>query len=92
LDFLCGKTAIECQGGQHFVPVKKYGGEDDLKIRLDRDNLKYMQCKDNGINVIYIIPYRYRNTNVFKEFYIDKNYIFFKDIDDELVNRLRSVL
>ena len=92
LDFLCGKTAIECQGGQHFVPVKKYGGEDGLKIRLDRDNLKYIQCKDNGINVIYIIPYRYRNTSVFKEFYTDKNYIFFKDIDDELINRLRSVL
>jgi len=92
LDFLCNKIAIECQGGQHFIPVKKYGGEDGLRLRINRDKLKYTQCKDNGINIIYIIPTRYKNTDVFKEFYSDKNYIFFKNIDDELIKRLREVL
>jgi len=92
LDFLCGKIAIECQGGQHFVTVKKYGGDEGLVTRLERDKLKYEKCKEHNIPIIYIIPYRYRNSKVFNDFYKDKNYIFFKDIDDKLVDRLREVL
>jgi hypothetical protein len=89
LDFLCGNVAIECQGGQHFVPVKKYGGIDTLKVRFDRDEKKYNLCKEHGINIIYIVPYRYKNTEIFKDFYADKNYVFFKNLDKELIPRLR---
>ena len=92
LDFLCGNIAIECQGGQHFIGVKKYGGADEFFIRLKRDRIKYEKCKEHNIPILYIIPYRYRNTKVFNEFYKDKNYIFFKNIDKELTDRLREVL
>lgn len=43
-------------------------------------------------NNIFIIPYRYRKSKVFNEFYKDKNYVFFRDIDNELIDRLREVL
>ena len=92
LDFLCGNIAIECQGGQHFIGVKKYGGADEFFIRLKRDRIKYEKCKEHNIPILYIIPYRYRNTKVFNEFYKDKNYIFFKNIDKELTDRLRETL
>jgi hypothetical protein len=92
LDFLCGNIAIECQGGQHFVPVKKYGGDEGLVVRLERDKLKYEKCKEHNIPILYIIPYRYRKSKIFNEFYKDKDYIFFRDIDNELIDRLREVL
>ena len=92
LDFLCGNIAIECQGGQHFIPVKRYGGDDGLKLRVDRDEKKHKLCKEHGIDILYIIPYRYRNTKIFRDFYSNKNYIFFKNINNELTDRLREVL
>lgn len=92
LDFLCDNIAIECQGGQHFLPVKKYGGDEGFVVRLERDKLKYEKCKEHSIPILYIIPYRYRKSKVFNEFYKDKDYIFFRDIDSELIKRLREVL
>ena len=92
LDFLCGNVAIECQGGQHFVSVAKYGGDDALKLRIDRDDRKYRLCKEHGIDILYVIPYRYRNTKIFRDFYVGKKYVFFKNIDNELTDRLRAVL
>ena len=85
LDFLCGGLGIECQGGQHFVPVAKYGGNDEFNLIVNRDKEKYKLCKEHGIDILYIIPYRYRNTKIFKEFYSDKKYVFFKNIDKELI-------
>ena len=85
LDFLCGSLGIECQGGQHFVPVAKYGGVNGFNLIVNRDKEKYRLCKEHGINILYIIPYRYRNTKIFKEFYSDKKYVFFKNIDNELI-------
>ena len=92
LDFLCKNIAIECQGGQHFLSIPMYGGDDGLSTRIERDKIKYNQCKNNGISIIYIVPYRYRNTKIFNEFYKDKKYIFFKNIDKELFNMLKEVL
>ena len=92
LDFLCGNMAIECQGGQHFIPVKKYGGIEGLNLILKRDKLKYEQCKNNGIDILYIIPYRYKNNEIFKTFYVDKKYIFFNELNDKLIKQLREVL
>ena len=92
LDFLCGNVAIECQGGQHFIPVKKYGGIKELKNIIERDKLKFEQCKNNGVDILYIIPYRYRNSEIFKMFYNEKKYIFFNNINKELVKQLREVL
>lgn len=46
---------IECQGEQHFKPVKIYGGEGMLKITQARDNLKYEKCVENGLRVRYVV-------------------------------------
>lgn len=46
---------IECQGEQHFKPVKIYGGEEILKTIRARDNLKYEKCTENGLRVLYIV-------------------------------------
>lgn len=51
--------AIECQGLQHFKPVKYYGGEEGLKIRQERDNRKFEACVKNGVKIIYFADYNY---------------------------------
>jgi predicted Zn-ribbon and HTH transcriptional regulator len=60
--------AIECQGIQHFIPIKKFEGEDGYIKTCTRDELKYNLCKEHGIQVIYysenkkLIPENYYNT------------------------------
>lgn len=45
--------AIECQGRQHFEPVKAFGGEDEYKRIVERDREKYNLCKENGVKLLY---------------------------------------
>lgn len=45
--------AIECQGRQHFEPVKAFGGEDEYKRIVERDSEKYNLCKENGVKLLY---------------------------------------
>lgn len=45
--------AIECQGEQHYKPIKFFGGECNFKIQHERDELKRKQCTDNGITILY---------------------------------------
>jgi hypothetical protein len=56
LDFYLPKynTAIECQGEQHFQPIKYFGGIDKLKIYQKRDETKKLLCKQNNVKLIYI--------------------------------------
>ena len=56
LDFYCPeyKLAIEVQGEQHYLPIKRYGGEDDFKIRRERDRVKKELCDKHGIKIFYI--------------------------------------
>ena len=51
--------AIECQGLQHFIPAKYYGGEDGLKIRQKRDEKKKDACEKNCVKLIYYANYKY---------------------------------
>lgn len=46
-------VAIECQGRQHFEPVKAFGGEDEYKRIVERDREKYNLCKVNGVKLLY---------------------------------------
>lgn len=61
LDFYLPKynIAIECQGKQHFNPVKTWGGNDELKDRQLRDKIKKELCENHGIKVIYYANYSY---------------------------------
>lgn len=51
-------TCIEYDGEQHFLPVDKWGGEENLKLIKLRDNIKTNFCKKNNINLIRITSYK----------------------------------
>jgi hypothetical protein len=48
------KIAIECQGIQHFEPVKFFGGEKSFKYRVKLDENKLKLCSDNAVKMFYI--------------------------------------
>ena len=45
--------AIECQGEQHYRPIRFFGGDDNLIYVKKNDEKKLKRCKDNGIEIIY---------------------------------------
>lgn len=53
------KVAIEVQGEQHFVPIKRFGGDEDFKVRRKRDETKKILCEEHGIKIFYITKKNY---------------------------------
>ena len=47
------KSAIECQGIQHFKPVNYFGGFDGFEKRTQLDKKKNILCKKNGVKLFY---------------------------------------
>ena len=47
---------IECDGEQHFKPIKFFGGEPSYKTRMICDDIKTKFCDDNEIFLLRI-PY-----------------------------------
>ena len=45
---------IECQGKQHYEPVKYFGGEKQFFMQKKRDIKKYKLCLSHGIKIIYV--------------------------------------
>jgi hypothetical protein len=62
------KLGIECQGLQHFTPVNHFGGDERFDKGLKLDKLKYKQCHEHGIDIVY---YYTDDTNDL-DFYKDK--------------------
>lgn len=62
LDFYLPKynIGIECQGKQHFEERKYFGGEEGLKIRIERDNRKRKLCHKNNVKLLYYANYQYK--------------------------------
>ena len=52
-------TAIECQGKQHFESVEYFGGIDEFKKRKLRDKIKFQECIDNNVRLLYYADYDY---------------------------------
>jgi len=46
-------VAIECQGRQHFMASKLFGGESYFLQTIERDRVKRELCAAHGINVLY---------------------------------------
>lgn len=44
---------IEYQGRQHFVPIKKFGGEKEFELTKKRDEKKYKKLKENNVKLFY---------------------------------------
>jgi rubrerythrin len=45
--------AIECQGIQHFQPIKQFGGEESFQKTLERDKKKQFLCETNNVQLLY---------------------------------------
>ena len=50
------KYCIECQGQQHYEPVKHFGGKDRFETTQLNDKIKKEYCKSNNITLI-CLPY-----------------------------------
>ena len=60
-------VGIEFQGGQHFKPVKWFGGEKTYMKIIERDSKKYNICKENNIKLFYYTEYKIPNNfNLYK--------------------------
>lgn len=55
LDFFIPEKniAIECQGLQHFLPVKHFGGEEEFEKIIERDRRKKRLCNEHQIKILY---------------------------------------
>ena len=80
IDFFLPKynLVIECQGEQHFKPVKMFGGDTTLKTIQERDNLKYDKCIENGLRVLYVVLRR--SKRFIKENPKYNNALYYEDI------------
>ena len=69
LDFYLPKynIAIECQGEQHFRPVKYFGGIKEYNKVKKLDKIKREICDKNGIRLIYYIRIKKYQTNSLNE-------------------------
>lgn len=75
LDFYLPKynLGIEIQGEQHFIPIKRYGGEKELlKIKWLDEN-KYQKCITNNLNLLYFGNAKYKEKMKGKMFFSKKN-------------------
>ena len=70
------RTAIECQGIQHFMPIDYFGGEEAFNKQVERDKLKYELCKEHGVNIIYFCD------EINSKYYNGTEYIFFTNKND----------
>jgi hypothetical protein len=55
--------AIECDGIQHFEPIKHFGGVERFKIRQQHDRIKNVYCSVNNIQLLRI-PYTMSNEDI----------------------------
>ena len=75
--------AIECQGGQHFRSNEFFGGEDGFIRTLERDVLKNKLCKENRIDLVYLMDVEeysddIMKNEIFQNIYIRDNLIIGK--------------
>lgn len=63
---------IELDGIQHFKPVKRFFGEEGLKITQKHDSIKNKYCEDNHINLLRI---PYTQFNNIEQILIENNVI-----------------
>ena len=75
--------AIECQGGQHFIAVQRFGGEKELTKRIENDSRKRELCKANGVRLIYFLDEEYNK-------YMKEDDIYFNDVNS-LIEYIKNV-
>jgi len=79
-------TCIEFDGHHHFISIKGWGGDENLKDVQYRDNIKNLYCKENDINLIRI-PYTMNRIEM-----VDLlNKSFDKNLIVEVANRIKWI-
>jgi hypothetical protein len=75
LDFYLSdyNIAIECQGMQHFKPLKFFGGEKAYNETIIRDKRKYEICQKNNIKLLYFTHENNISKNYFSTIFTDEN-------------------
>lgn len=96
IDFYLPKynTAIECQGEQHIIERDNslMNRNDKFEDKVYRDKLKFSQCKENGVKIIYIFNKLHssnRLNELFEHIYDDS--LFIEDINENseiLLNKI----
>lgn len=59
-------VAIECQGLQHYKPIKYFGGDEKYELYVYRDKLKKELCSKNNIEVFYYTKENIIQDDIFK--------------------------
>lgn len=67
------KVAIECQGLQHFKPIKWYGGEEKLNTQIIRDKQKKKLCDEHNIKLFYFTDQKQIKEYELGKLYYDEN-------------------
>ena len=84
--------AIECQGGQHFIPVKKWQGEKGLEIIKKRDLIKNDNCQKNNVKLVYYHHEKIINEGIYKK---ENQYTNINDLKNYIstlmYNKLNSI-
>ena len=76
--------AIECQGLQHFIPIKLYDSSDPFELRCERDLNKYNLCQEHGVKLYYFSNI----TSLYKNFKYP--YQVYENMDDLMKNARSS--
>jgi hypothetical protein len=71
---------IECQGAQHYKPVKYFGGDESFEIRKKNDEIKKKWVDEKGYKLIEI-PHALHSYDKFLELLVKEHII-------ELANRV----
>jgi hypothetical protein len=72
------KIAIECQGKQHFKPLKFFGGTNGYLAQKERDTRKEKLCRDNRVSLLYYAEKKYNNDD---KIIIDKSQLLEKIVN-----------
>ena len=62
---------IECQGEQHYKPVKFFGGDEKLHIIQSRDRIKKELCENNGLKLLYYSNKQNINNSTINDVYLN---------------------
>lgn len=60
---------IEVQGEQHFKPIKYFGGEEDLRVRMYRDMVKVKLCNKNDLKLIFLTKKDIKENNILNKIF-----------------------
>lgn len=66
--------AVEYDGEQHYVPIDYFGGEENFKVVIERDNLKNKKCIDNNCK-LFRVKYNYTEKDFNELTFNINNYI-----------------